>query len=121
MSANESVIVGSISLGLIAATSTPALWTICKSLFLRRKDAGYHYVDGLYADGDGVATRESQEQFSSFIPRCLALVASLIGLLLSIATAVLATIHPNQALFVESWLTLASWVGQVAHVENHGP
>jgi len=115
MSSSESIIVGSISLGLIAVTSTPALWTICKSLFLRKQDAGSHYVDGLYADGDGVATKESQKQFSTFIPRCLALVSSLVGLLLSIATAVLATIHPDHALFTESWLTLASWVSEVAH------
>ncbi|MCJ1243793.1 hypothetical protein MMC30_000990, partial [Trapelia coarctata] len=109
MTSTESIIVGAVGIGLVAATSTPAFLTIGKSLFARRNDADDHHVDGLYADGDGVATEESQKAFSTLIPRCLALVGSITGLLLSVAAAVLATIHPHRALFMESWLTLASW------------
>ena len=113
MTAIESIIVGAVGIGLVAATSTPAFLTISKNLFSRKKDAGYRPLNGLYADGDGAATEESQKEFSTLIPRCLALVGSIIGLLLSIAAAVQATIHPHHALFIESWLTLASWVCKI--------
>jgi len=108
MNSTESIIVGAVGIGFVAATSTPAFLTI------GRKDSGYRHVDGLYADGDGIATEESQQESSTLIPRCLALLGSIVGLLLSIAAAVLATIHPHHALFIESWLTLASWVCQLA-------
>lgn len=120
MTSTASIVVGSVGLGLVAATSTPAFLTLYKTAFPRQREAGYQHVAGLYRDGDGVATEETQKQLSTLIPRCLALGGSVAGLLLAVAVAVLATIHPNHALFIESWLTLASWVRQVTRPENVG-
>ena len=76
----------------------------------RRKGYGYQHGNALYQDEDGSATEKSQEEFSTIIPRSIALIASLGGLLVSIAASVLRTTDEGDILFIESWVTSGSWV-----------
>ena len=105
----SSIIVGSVGLTLVAATSTPALFTIYWK-YNPRKAQTYHEINGLYEDEDGAATEESQEKYSTIVPRILILTSSVVGLLVSIAASVLSTVHPGRALFVEGWITFGAWV-----------
>ena len=114
MTERSSVIVGSVGFGLVALTSTPALL----ALYARvrpQKDSGYQRVDALYEDGDGAATVATQKAFSTTVPRSLALLGSVVGLLLSVAAAVISTTHPGRALFVEGWVAFGSWVRATEH------
>ena len=109
----SSIIVGSVGLGLVVATTVPAAYANVRKFVPRKQGAEYHAVDALYQDGDGVATEKSQEEFSTLIPRCLALAGCLAGLGLSGAVAALATIRPENALLFEGWLAFASWVCEI--------
>ncbi|MCJ1390652.1 hypothetical protein MMC18_003513 [Xylographa bjoerkii] len=108
MTESGSVVVGSVGLGLVALTSLPSFLSIYRRTS-RRKDTGYHDANVLYEDGDGAATIDSQREYSTIVPRSFALLGSAIGFLLSIAAAVLNTVHPEGVLCIESWLTFGSW------------
>ena len=110
MTETASVIVGSVGLGLVALTTLPSLLSIYRKLS-PPKTSGYHDIDVLYEDGDGAATIDSQREFSTIVPRSLALVGSVLGFLFSVVAAVLNTVHHEGVLGIESWLTFGSWVG----------
>lgn len=110
MSKTWSIIVGSIGLGLVAATTIPAFLTIYKKLW-PQKGNGSRISHKLYEDGDGIATEKSQKEYSTIIPRTIALVGSIIGFLLSVAASVISTVQPDRALSIENWITFGSWVG----------
>lgn len=105
----KTLIVGSVGLGLVGATSIPTIWIIARKISPFK---GHRYEEhrDLYEDEDGSATEESQAAYSTVVPRSICLAASAIGLLLSIAIAVLITTQSELYLFQESWLTFGSWV-----------
>lgn len=71
---------------------------------------GYEEVHKLYEDRDGVATEESQREFSAAIPTYIALSGCVVGFLASVVMAVFASIRSTGTLFVEEWLIFGSWV-----------
>ena len=110
MSKASSIVVGSVGLGLVAAISIPAYFSIYTKV---RPHKGHtsHDPKVFYEDGDGVATEDSQKDFSTIVQRSLFLASSVIGFLLSIAVSILHTQDSNGALVIESWLTFTAWVG----------
>ena len=106
------VIVASVGLALVGATSIPAFLTISRHVRARRDRIDDHLnPDGLYEDKDGLASEESQQGYSTFIQRVLVLVGNITGFSLSIAVSVVGTTQSKGLLQTESWLTLGCWVG----------
>ena len=119
MSETASIVVGALGLGLVAATSTPTFLAIFEKIHSLGKDSGYQHLDGLYEDEDGTATETTQQEFSTLVPRCLALLGSVVGLGLSLAAAIilstttavaLNTDSEAHILFHQSWIIFGSWV-----------
>ena len=110
----SSIALGAVGLFFVVCCSAPAV----KSLFDRfRPSKGkanqYNYI-GLYEDEDGKATEESQRNFSTTIPRTLALITVIVGFLISLTYSVLATVGVITAANIESWLQTGSWAVLVA-------
>ena len=61
--------------------------------------------DHAYEDKDGIATEESAAAYSATLPKALLSIFSVLGLLASIALAVLASINTASGMTVENWLT----------------
>ena len=110
-SQTNSLIVGAVGLGLVGISSVPALLR----LYGRRKGSNEEIQ---YVDEDGAATEESQKAFSAVIPRYLILASAVIGLLLSIAAAVLSTVRPSGIFFLESWLLVGGWVSATLSLDQ---
>ncbi|MCJ1353394.1 MAG: hypothetical protein MMC33_003380 [Icmadophila ericetorum] len=108
MSKILSLVVGSVGLGLVGATSIPTLCIIARKIS-PFKGLRYEEIRDHYEDGDGKATEESQAAYSTVVPRTICLAASTIGLLQSIAIAILITTQSELYLFKESWFTFGSW------------
>ena len=119
MAEEKSMIVGAAGLGVVSVCTAPALISIYKR-FGGKKAYGYQNGNALYQDEDGTATEKSQQEFSTIIPRSVALIAALGGLLVSTATSVLRTRSPEDTLAVESWLAFGSWVGRKCLVPEKG-
>ena len=64
----------------------------------------------LYEDEDGIATEDTQKEYSAALPKYTALSCSILGFLASIITAVSATVHPTLNLRLELWLSFGIWV-----------
>ena len=111
MAEEQSIVVGAVGLGVVGLCTAPALISIYQRLGGRK---AYAYRDGntLYQDEDGTATEKSQQEFSTVIPRSMALIAALGGLLVSTAASVLRTRSSEDVSMVESWLAFGSWVGR---------
>ncbi|MCJ1306471.1 hypothetical protein MMC25_000114 [Agyrium rufum] len=107
----SSTVVGSVSLALAGLSSLPAFRSLYEK-YISRNQNEYDDFD-VYEDGDGVATEKSQKEFSTLIPRSIALASSILGLFLSIACAAYTTVHPSRGLLIESWLIVASWISLV--------
>lgn len=108
-SQTNSLVVGAVGLGLVGISSVPAFLRLYTRSF-PRKGSDYDEIHKLYEDGDGTATEESEKTYSAVIPRYLILFSAVIGVLLSIAAAVLSAVHPGGPLSIENWLTFGSWV-----------
>ena len=119
MAEEKSMIVGAAGLGVVGVCTAPALISLYKR-FGGKKAYGYQNGNALYQDEDGTATEKSQQEFSTIIPRSIALIAALGGLLVSTATSVLRTRSPEDTLAVESWLAFGSWVGRKCLVPEKG-
>ena len=64
-----------------------------------------------YEDKDGVATPESIAAFTTKVPKIVLSIFTILGLLVSIALAILGTLHlTSDDLFFESWFNVAGWV-----------
>ena len=118
MSETASIVVGALGLGLVTVTATPTFLAILENIRSSRKDLGYQSFEGLYEDGDGTATETTQQEFSTLVPRCLALLGSVVGLGLSLAAAIilstttavtLDTDSEAHTLFLQSWFIFGSW------------
>lgn len=95
---------------VVAGLSVPFV----KQLILRLAShkQGSESPDDLYEDEDGPATVESQAAYTDFPQRVILVAASLVGLLDSLASAILTTRRPSLSLTVEQWLQFATWVGR---------
>lgn len=98
---------------LVALATLPALRAISDRYCLRRQSDGnsYQALHELYHDKDGPATEESTKAFSDRIQRFLIGLFSLVGLLVSLATAVLVMATPEIHISsIAQWLVFSIWV-----------
>lgn len=64
----------------------------------------------IYEDKDGKSTPEASKAFTTNIPRAILLILSIVGLGLSVALAVLATLKQGSAFVPDIWITVGAWV-----------
>lgn len=109
-SPSPSAIADLVALILIFSTTVPTLLQFFSEARIKAKGNGYEDLHKLYEDRDGVATEESQNEYSATIPKYIALSSCILGFLVSIIIAVFTTIHPSKNFFVENWVIFGSWV-----------
>lgn len=98
-----------LALGIVAAFSIPAIIHLNKHIRNRTPKTDS------YEDKDGQSTEEAVKAFSNKLPKASILVLSVIGLCISIATAVISTLSPRgqgDGLFLENWLVVPGWVSK---------
>lgn len=112
--ATISLIANAVGVGLIAVSTAPSI------LRLGRKVGGGKETqyDVLYEDKDGVATAESEAEYSVKWPRIIVNIGAVAGLACSIAFSVFSTLHHLKAsnvsdlLLVKDWAVSLSWVSK---------
>lgn len=107
-----SVAISITCLVVVAALSTPALSQYLKRVRARKDQ--YQTLSDHYEDKDGVATADSEEAYSDFVPRLLLILISTVACLDALATAVLTTTRPQISLTFEQWLQFATWVSSAS-------
>lgn len=108
--ADKAAFVSSIvALAAIGLLTLPAL-----NRFFKRLSAGksvqYTELPEKYEDDDGIATEASQAAFSVRFQNLFLSIFAIVGTLVSLITAVLATQRQQVQLSTEQWLSFASWV-----------
>lgn len=103
-------VVGLTALIIVVATTIPTFIHIFHKIRSQQKENGFEELHKLYEDRDGIATEESQKEYSAAIPKYIGLSSSFLGFLASIAAAVIDSIRPAENLFIENWISLGSWV-----------
>ena len=63
-----------------------------------------------YEDKDGVATEESQDAYSDFLPRLMLILISTTACAVALASAIVTTTRSHLPLSIEQWLQFATWV-----------
>lgn len=103
---NESLLAGvAAGLAVTGLCSIPAVSGLVAQL--RKREPKQES----YGDGDGTSTPEAVKAYSAKLPKALILVFSTVGTAVSIALAVLSTLHASEDdLFLENWLSVAAWV-----------
>ena len=94
---------------LVAIATFPALRRLRKR-FSKSQSPDYRLLADRYEDNDGVASDESESSYSVQLQRVLLCVVVAVGILVSLITAVLATLRSQVQLPVEQWLNLIIWV-----------
>ena len=105
-----SLVFGLITLLLIFLVSTPTFLGVYKRAIVELRRPASDETSKLYEDEDGIATEETQKEYSAAVPKSIALLCSLLGLSASTGIAVYSTVHPTLDLYVEHWLGFATWV-----------
>jgi hypothetical protein len=110
--ASASTVADLVALLLIFLITVPTLLSFYGRVKRKAKanGNGYEEVHKLYEDRDGVATEESQREFSAAIPTYIALSGCVVGFLASVVMAVFASIRSTGTLIIEEWLIFGSWV-----------
>lgn len=98
-----------VGLVLVAIDTVPALWQISKRFSTNKKDHLKQPPD-LYEDEDGVATKETMAAFTDKYQRISIVLLSILGFLVSLVLAILATVRLRLSLPIEQWLQFAIWV-----------
>lgn len=112
--ATISLIVQATGVGLITLSTIPSIFHVGRKAS-KGKEVQY---DVLYEDKDGVATSESQAQYSVKWPRIIVSIGAGLGLGCSIALSVFSTMHHLKANNVsglslaKDWATSFSWVSK---------
>lgn len=104
-----SVIASAVALvfiAIVASTAFGNLWIKRRPNSRNGDDEGYK----LYEDEDGVATAQSQKEYSATLPRYLLLASTVMGTMMAIAGSIFNTVHPNKGSSVERWIMFGSWV-----------
>jgi hypothetical protein len=100
----RSLVAGVAGFGLISFLTLPSLHGIVSHL------RGPKPKPELYADKDGIATKESMARYSAKIPKILLSIFTISGLCMSIALAALGTLDQETRMFKENWINAAGWV-----------
>jgi len=104
---SRSLVAGVTGFGLILLLTLPSLYGIVSHL------RGPKSKPELYADKDGIATKESVARYSAKIPKILLSIFTISGLCMSIALAALRTLDQETWMFKENWINAAGWVSYV--------
>ncbi|OAT06162.1 ABC bile acid transporter [Blastomyces gilchristii SLH14081] len=104
-----SLLIGTSGLIVVALCTISGLLAILSRLSLRSR-VGYIALQEIYQDRDGAATEESIQRFSQKAYYVSIICFSIIGLLVSLAQAVLSTISEDRLRTIEPWLQLSIWV-----------
>ena len=99
-----SLATSAVGLGVIGLLSLPS------TLSLNAQLRGRQAQSDVYEDKDGKSTLEATKTFTNKTPRAIVLVLSVIGLGLSVALAVLATLGQGNGFVVDSWIGVGAWV-----------
>ena len=102
--------VGLTVLIVVFFITIPTALSLYSRVRAKRTEHGYEGIQKLYEDQDGIATEETQKQYSAAVPKYLIFASTISGLLLSIASSVYSTVLPTRNLYTENWLTFGSWV-----------
>lgn len=94
----------SICTGFVVLLTLPSLSRLARA----KKSAGPIYLKDVYEDEDGVATEESEEEYSDVIPKRTFYIAAIAGFSASITSAVLSTIW-SSGLFHQTFLSVVDW------------
>lgn len=105
-----------VCLVLVFSLSLPAVWQIGKRQLVSRAD--YQALSEKYEDEDGVATRDSEEAYTDFVPKLLLLLVSVVGTLDALSLGILATTRVKLFLKFESWLIFGAWLLLILQVVN---
>ncbi|EXJ95798.1 hypothetical protein A1O1_00922 [Capronia coronata CBS 617.96] len=105
---STSVAISIACLVLVAAFSVPALSQYLARVRARKDQ--HQSTSDHYEDEDGIATAESEEAYSDFIPRLLLVLISTVACLDALATAVLTTTRPQLSLTIEQWVQFTTWL-----------
>ena len=107
-STTTSLATASTALGLIALLSIPSIHQYVRRI--RSTKSQYVDLSDRYEDEDGVATQESEEAYSDFVPRLIVLLGAIIGCLDCLVSAILTTTREALPLLIEQWLQFVTWV-----------
>ena len=107
---SASSIAGLTALILIVLASIPTFVSFFQGAISKARVSAPGEASKLYEDEDGIATEETQKEYTAALPKYLALSLSVLGLSISIATAVYTTVSPTLILYFEHWLSVATWV-----------
>lgn len=108
--ATISVIGHAAGVGIIAFSTVPSILQLG-----RKASSGKKIQEALYEDKDGVATDESETDYSAKWPLIVASIAAGLGVACSIAFSVLATLNNVKAnvsgvTFAKDWAASFAWV-----------
>jgi hypothetical protein len=101
---SRSLVAGVAGFGLILLLTLPSLHGIVSHLRAPKSRPE------LYADKDGIATKESMARYSAKIPKILLSIFTISGLCMSVALAALGTLDQETFMFKENWINAAGWV-----------
>ena len=105
-----SLVFGLIALLLIFCISTSTFLKLYKRAIVELRGTASDETAKLYEDQDGIATEETQKEYSATVPKSIALWCSLLGFSASMSIAIYSTVHPALDLYVEHWLSFGTWV-----------
>lgn len=103
-------------IALVASLSLPACLQQGKRYLTTKPQ--YQSLADRYEDDDGVATKDSEEAYTDFIPRLFLLLLSIVGTLDALTLGILVTTRVKLSLIVESWLIFGTWLLIVVQVLN---
>ena len=105
----SSLVTSAVALTLILFLASPGFRSFSNK-FRPSRSNDHNKFYKVYEDEDGVATEASQKEAFATLPRSLLLVSSVVGTLVSIAGSVVSTLRSNEGWYIESWVTVGSWV-----------
>ena len=105
---STSVAIAIACLAIVAVLSIPAARQVFIRLRARQKQ--YEFLSDRYEDKDGVATDESQEAYSDFLPRLILILICIVACAVALTSAIITTTRSHLPLSLEQWLQFATWV-----------
>ena len=105
-----SAIAGLITLILVFLLTVPTFWAFHNKAKPKAGRIDFDEIDKLYEDRDGIATEETQKNYSAAIPKYISLSGSIIGFLASAIITAYTSNHPAYDTCVDGWLLFGTWV-----------
>jgi hypothetical protein len=104
----KSLAVGVAGLGVIFLSTIPSAIGLISHLRSSKVKSK------IYKDKDGIATEEAVAAYSNKLSKIFIFVLTNLGFLVSLALAVLGTLHlTNDGFFLENWLNVGAWVSSI--------